>query len=121
MGTTGESPTVSMEEWEAVISTVVRVAGGRVPVIAGCGSNSTADTIKKTQRCKELGADAGLVVNPYYNKPNQDGLVAHFKAVDAVRPNAGCPIVAAKLMSGCSWRLACRSSSTTFRGELESQ
>jgi dihydrodipicolinate synthase/N-acetylneuraminate lyase len=121
MGTTGESPTVSMEEWEAVISTVVRVAGGRVPVIAGCGSNSTADTIKKTQRCKELGADAGLVVNPYYNKPNQDGLVAHFKAVDAVRPNAGSNSCCETYVGMFVWRLACRSSSTTSRGELESQ
>lgn len=88
-GTTGESPTLSFEEHFKVVETTIRVAAGRVPVVAGTGSNSTADTIKKTQKAKELGATAALIVNPYYNKPTQKGLLEHFKAVGEV----GLPIV----------------------------
>ena len=85
MGTTGESPTVSHEENLRVIEIVVDQAKGRVPVIAGTGSNSTAEAIQMTSRAKELGANASLQVAPYYNKPNQEGFYRHFTAIgDAV-------------------------------------
>ncbi|MCO4761329.1 MAG: 4-hydroxy-tetrahydrodipicolinate synthase [Myxococcales bacterium] len=80
-GTTGEAATLSLDEWKTVVSTVIRVANGRVPVIAGTGSNNTAQTIATTQAAKALGVDGALVVVPYYNKPTQAGLIAHFEAV----------------------------------------
>ena len=80
-GTTGETPTLSDEERDLVVSIAVKVANKRVPVIAGTGSNSTAHTIHYTKRAKELGADAALVVVPYYNKPTQEGMYQHFMAV----------------------------------------
>jgi 4-hydroxy-tetrahydrodipicolinate synthase len=80
-GTTGETPTLSDEERDLVIGTTVKVAKGRVPVIAGTGSNSTAHTVHYTKRAKELGADAALVVVPYYNKPSQEGMYQHFMTV----------------------------------------
>jgi 4-hydroxy-tetrahydrodipicolinate synthase len=84
-GTTGESATLSLAEHVRVVELCVETAGGRVPVIAGSGSNSTAHAIELTRRCKDAGADAVLVVAPYYNKPNQDGLFAHYAAInDAV-------------------------------------
>ena len=84
-GTTGESPTLSHEEHEKVIEICVRHVNGKVPVIAGAGSNSTAEAISLTKHAKEIGADAVLQVNPYYNKPTQKGLYLHFKAIaDAV-------------------------------------
>lgn len=89
VGTTGESPTLSHDEHDLVIETVIKVAKGRVPVIAGTGSNSTVEALRLTQKAKEAGADACLIVNPYYNKPNQKGLFEHFKAIAAV----GLPIV----------------------------
>jgi len=76
-GTTGESPTLSHEEHDAVIEFTVRRAAGRVPVIAGTGSNSTAEAVRLTRHAKEAGADACLVVNPYYNKPTQQGMYEH--------------------------------------------
>lgn len=81
VGTTGESPTLSHEEHQKVTETVVRVAAGRVPVIAGAGSNSTREGISLVQHAQAAGADAALVVTPYYNKPTQAGMVAHFKAL----------------------------------------
>ena len=84
-GTTGEAPTLSHDEQERVIALCAEVANGRVPVIAGTGSNSTAHTIELTRIAKEAGADAALIVCPYYNKPTQEGLYQHFKAIhDAV-------------------------------------
>jgi len=80
-GTTGESPTLSDEEFTSVVGAAVKVAKGRVPVIAGTGSNSTAHAIELTQLAQKLGADAALVVTPYYNKPTQDGLYLHFAAI----------------------------------------
>ncbi|AHY47939.1 dapA: dihydrodipicolinate synthase [Rubrobacter radiotolerans] len=80
-GTTGESPTLSEAEDRVVIETVVRVANGRVPVIAGTGSNSTDMAIKYTKMAQEVGADGSLQVSPYYNKPTQDGLYAHFATI----------------------------------------
>jgi len=81
VGTTGESPTLSHEEHHAVVEAVVKFAAGRVPVIAGTGSNSTAEAIDLIQHAERAGADAALVVTPYYNKPTQAGLIAHFTAV----------------------------------------
>lgn len=84
-GTTGESATLSHEEHRRVVALCVEAAAGKVPVIAGAGSNSTAEAIGLAQHAKEVGADAVLSVAPYYNKPNQEGLYAHFKAIsDAV-------------------------------------
>jgi 4-hydroxy-tetrahydrodipicolinate synthase len=80
-GTTGESATLSAEEHYRVVEVCVEAAAGRVPVIAGCGSNSTETAIRNVRAAKERGADAALVVLPYYNRPNQDGLVAHFTAL----------------------------------------
>ena len=85
VGTTGESPTVTPEEHKRLVEICVTEARGRVPVIAGTGSNSTAEAIDYTVHAREAGADAALVVVPYYNRPTQDGLYAHFKAIaDAV-------------------------------------
>ena len=80
-GTTGESPNLSVDEFSAVVGSAVKVARGRVPVIAGTGSNSTLHTIEMTQLAQKLGAQAALVVTPYYNKPNQEGLYLHYQAV----------------------------------------
>ncbi|GER65679.1 4-hydroxy-tetrahydrodipicolinate synthase [Weizmannia acidilactici] len=80
-GTTGESPTLSPEEKIALFKQVVKAAGGRVPVIAGTGSNNTYASIELTKRAEECGVDAVMAVGPYYNKPNQAGMYAHFKAI----------------------------------------
>lgn len=89
-GTTGESATLSFEEHVRVVTLCVEAAAGRVPVIAGAGSNSTAHAVELAKACKRAGADAVLVVAPYYNKPSQEGMLAHFRAVGAV----GIPVVA---------------------------
>ncbi|MEZ5753870.1 MAG: 4-hydroxy-tetrahydrodipicolinate synthase [Paracoccaceae bacterium] len=81
VGTTGESPTLSHEEHEAVVEAVVKFAAGRVPVIAGAGSNNTVEGIRLIQHAERVGADAALVVTPYYNKPTQAGLIAHYTAL----------------------------------------
>ncbi|MGN6471072.1 MAG: 4-hydroxy-tetrahydrodipicolinate synthase [Rhizobiaceae bacterium] len=81
VGTTGESPTLSHEEHRRVVEICVETARGRVPVIAGAGSNNTTEAIALAQYAEKVGADAVLVVTPYYNKPNQRGLYAHFAAV----------------------------------------
>ena len=84
-GTTGESPTLTHSEHDRVIEICVEQAAGRVPVLAGTGSNSTHEAVRLTKHAKEAGADGALVVTPYYNKPTQEGLYQHFKAVhDAV-------------------------------------
>ena len=80
VGTTGESPTLTHEEHDMVVEVVVAQAAGRVPVIAGAGSNNTAETVRLVTAAKEAGASAALVVTPYYNKPTQAGLKAHFIA-----------------------------------------
>ena len=80
-GTTGEAATLSTEEHRRLIEITVEVARGRVPVIAGCGSNNTAHAIELTRSAKDAGADAALHVPPYYNRPNQDGIYAHLAAV----------------------------------------
>lgn len=81
VGTTGESPTLDHDEHKRVVELCVEAAAGRVPVIAGAGSNSTAEAVELTKHAKAAGADGALVVAPYYNKPSQEGLYRHFKAV----------------------------------------
>jgi len=81
VGTTGESPTLSHDEHETVVAEVVKAAAGRVPVIAGAGSNNTLEAIRLVRFAHKAGADAALVVTPYYNKPTQRGLIAHFTAL----------------------------------------
>jgi len=81
VGTTGESPTVDVEEHEKIIATVVKRAAGRIPVIAGAGGNATAEAIELTKFSKDAGAAATLQVAPYYNKPTQEGLYRHFAAI----------------------------------------
>jgi 4-hydroxy-tetrahydrodipicolinate synthase len=81
-GTTGESPTLTHAEHKQVIELCIEAASGRVPVIAGTGSNSTAEAIELTRHAKEAGADGVLVVTPYYNKPTQEGLYLHYKAIN---------------------------------------
>jgi 4-hydroxy-tetrahydrodipicolinate synthase len=81
VGTTGESPTLSHDEHERVIEIVVKTAAKRIPVVAGAGSNNTAEAIRFMRFAEKVGADAALVVTPYYNKPTQAGLIAHYKAL----------------------------------------
>ena len=90
VGTTGESPTLDADEAAAVVATAVRAAAGRLPVIAGTGSNSTAHAIALTRGAKAAGADAALSVVPYYNRPTQEGLYRHFKAI---AEQGGLPVV----------------------------
>jgi 4-hydroxy-tetrahydrodipicolinate synthase len=90
-GTTGEGATLRPEEHALIIETTVRIAAGRVPVLAGCGTNDTQTTIAGARRAEEAGADGLLVVTPYYNKPNRSGMLAHFAAVAA---SVDLPIVA---------------------------
>ena len=89
-GTTGESATMTHEEHKKLVSEVVQMVGGRVPVIAGAGSNCTREAIELTQHAAKAGADAALVITPYYNKPEPDGMYLHFKAVGE---SADIPIV----------------------------
>ncbi len=89
VGTTGESPTLSHEEHGMVVETVVEAVSGRLPVIAGAGSNSTAESISLVEHAKRVGADAALVVTPYYNKPTQEGLHRHFARLAEI----GLPII----------------------------
>lgn len=90
VGTTGESPTLTHEEHETIIAEVVKAAAGRVPVIAGAGSNNTVEMIRFVEFAEKVGADAALVVTPYYNKPTQRGMVQHFTAAHDC---AGIPII----------------------------
>ena len=80
-GTTGESATMSHDEHHRVVELTIKTVNGRVPVLAGTGSNSTSETIELTRHAKEAGADGALIITPYYNKPSQEGLYQHFKAV----------------------------------------
>ena len=89
-GTTGESPTLNHNEHQRVIDLCVKEANGKIPVIAGTGSNSTEEAIELTKHAEKVGADAALVVTPYYNKPTQEGLYQHYKAIN---DNCGIPII----------------------------
>ena len=89
-GTTGESPTLSHEEHERVIELCVKESKGKIPVIAGTGSNSTDEAITLTKYAEKIGADAALVVTPYYNKPTQEGLYQHFKSIN---DNCSIPLI----------------------------
>ncbi|MFN0059720.1 MAG: 4-hydroxy-tetrahydrodipicolinate synthase [Planctomycetota bacterium] len=88
-GTTGESATLSVSEHDEIVDFVIRIANGRVPVLAGAGSNSTSEAVERTCHALEAGADGVLHIMPYYNRPTQDGLLAHVRAVAAV----GLPVV----------------------------
>ena len=90
VGTTGESPTLSHDEHMRVVEICIEVAAGRVPVIAGAGSNSTEEAIMLSKHAKSAGADAALVVTPYYNKPTQEGLYRHY---DAIQSEADIPVI----------------------------
>jgi len=92
IGTTGEAATMSAEERTRAVKVAVELARGKVPVIAGAGSNSTQETIESVRRVRDAGADAALVVTPYYNKPTQGGLFEHYRAI--AKANPGFPIVA---------------------------
>ncbi len=89
-GTTGESPTLSHSEHEKVIELCIKEAKGKIPVIAGTGSNSTKEAISLTKHAENVGADGALIVTPYYNKPTQEGLYQHYKALN---DNCGIPII----------------------------
>ena len=89
-GTTGESPTLSHEEHQRVIDLCIKESNGRIPVIAGTGSNSTEEAISLTSHAEKAGADGALVVTPYYNKPTQEGLYQHYKAIN---DKCGIPII----------------------------
>ena len=89
-GTTGESPTLTHEEHEKVIELCIKEAKGKIPVIAGTGSNSTTEAISLTKHAEKVGADAALIVTPYYNKPTQEGLYQHYKTIN---DSCGIPII----------------------------
>ena len=95
MGTTGENPTLEEKEEDKLIEIAVKEAGGKIPIIVGAGSNDTKHMIKYVERAKNMGADAALVVTPYYNKPNDDGLLRHFEAAAKV----GIPIIVYNIAS----------------------
>lgn len=90
-GTTGESPTLSTAEHDRVVALTVETVAGRVPVIAGTGSNSTAEAVARTRHAERAGADVAMLVTPYYNKPNEDGMVRHFETV--LEQTDGIPII----------------------------
>jgi 4-hydroxy-tetrahydrodipicolinate synthase len=98
LGTTGETPTLEEDEEERLLEIAVQTAQGRVPVIAGAGSNDTKHMVSYVERAKRMGADAALVVTPYYNKPNDEGLFRHFEAAAAV----GIPIIIYNIASRTS-------------------
>ncbi|MDR1362925.1 MAG: 4-hydroxy-tetrahydrodipicolinate synthase [Spirochaetaceae bacterium] len=95
IGTTGETPALDENEEECILKIVMEETAGRVPVIAGAGSNSTKHAVLYTKRARDMGADAALIVTPYYNKPNDDGLIRHFEAVAEV----GIPIIVYNIAS----------------------
>ena len=103
MGTTGESPTLSHPEHGQVVEAVVKRVAGKVPVIAGTGSNSTSEALRLTIAARKAGADAALQVNPYYNKPTQQGLYEHFKAV---AEEGGLPVVLYNIPGRCGIALS---------------
>ncbi len=97
-GTTGESPTLSHDEHEKVIEICIKEANGKIPVIAGTGSNSTEEAVALTKHAEKAGADGALVVTPYYNKPTQEGLYQHYKTIN---DNTNLPIIIYNIPSRC--------------------
>ena len=97
-GTTGESPTLNHDEHQKVIEICIKESNGKVPVIAGTGSNSTEEAISLTRHAEKVGADGALVVTPYYNKPTQEGLYQHYKAIN---DNTNLPIIIYNIPSRC--------------------
>ena len=97
-GTTGESPTLNHDEHQKVIEICIKESNGKVPVIAGTGSNSTEEAISLTKHAEKVGADGALVVTPYYNKPTQEGLYQHYKAIN---DNTNIPIIIYNIPSRC--------------------
>ena len=97
-GTTGESPTLTHEEHQTVIELCVQEAKGKIPIIAGTGSNSTEEAVALTKHAEKAGADGALVVTPYYNKPTQEGLYQHYKAIN---DNTSLPIIIYNIPSRC--------------------
>ena len=97
-GTTGESPTLSHDEHQKVIELCIKEAKGKIPVIAGTGSNSTAEAVELTKHAEKAGADGALVVTPYYNKPTQEGLYHHYKTIN---DNTSLPIIIYNIPSRC--------------------
>jgi len=97
-GTTGESPTLNHDEHQQVIDLCIRESNGKIPVIAGTGSNSTEEAISLTKHAENAGADGALIVTPYYNKPTQEGLYQHYKAIN---DNVGIPIIIYNIPSRC--------------------
>ncbi len=97
-GTTGESPTLTHKEHEQVIELCINESKGKIPVIAGTGSNSTAEAISLTKHAEKAGADGALIVTPYYNKPTQEGLYQHYKAIN---DNTSLPIIIYNIPSRC--------------------
>ncbi|WP_298816278.1 4-hydroxy-tetrahydrodipicolinate synthase [uncultured Roseibium sp.] len=98
VGTTGESPTVSKLEHKEILKRVVEFAAGRLPVIAGTGSNATAQSLDMLQHAESVGADAALIVTPYYNKPNQAGLLSHYQVL---HDNSNLPIILYNIPGRC--------------------
>ena len=97
-GTTGESPTLNHDEHQKVIEICIKESNGKIPVIAGTGSNSTEEAISLTKHAEKAGADGALVVTPYYNKPTQEGLFQHYKAIN---DNTNLPIIIYNIPSRC--------------------
>ena len=97
-GTTGESPTLNHHEHQRVIDLCIKESNGKIPVIAGTGSNSTEEAISLTKHAEKAGADGALIVTPYYNKPTQEGLYQHYKAIN---DNVGIPIIIYNIPSRC--------------------
>ena len=97
-GTTGESPTITHEEHKKIIEISVKESNGQIPVIAGTGSNSTSEAVELTKFAEKAGADGALIVTPYYNKPTQDGLYQHYKAIN---DNTNLPIIIYNIPSRC--------------------
>ncbi len=97
-GTTGESPTLSHDEHQKVIELCIKEAKGKIPIIAGTGSNSTEEAVSLTKHAEKAGADGALVVTPYYNKPTQEGLYQHYKAIN---DNTNLPIIIYNIPSRC--------------------
>ena len=97
-GTTGESPTLNHEEHQRVIDLCIKESNGKIPVIAGTGSNSTEEAISLTSHAEKAGANGALIVTPYYNKPTQEGLYQHYKAIN---DNVGIPIIIYNIPSRC--------------------